>query len=58
MRRIKALRDTGTTPLGVDQSEGYGRWCGFLIAPKVKELMEVYDEAVAGREGVARVTHA
>jgi phenylpropionate dioxygenase-like ring-hydroxylating dioxygenase large terminal subunit len=58
LEAVKALRDTGTPPPGVDQPEAYGRWCGFLIAPKFKELMEVYDEAVAGREGVAPVTHA
>ena len=55
LEAAKALRDTATPPPGVDRPEAYDRWCGFLFAPKVKELAEVYDEAVAERE---RATHA
>jgi hypothetical protein len=58
LQAVKVLRDTGTPPPGVDQPEAYDRWCGFLIAPKRKELTQVYDEAVAAREGAAGVAHA
>jgi hypothetical protein len=58
LEAVTALRDTGRTPPGVDQPEVYDRWCGFLMAPKHKELTRVYDDAVAGRERAAGAAHA
>ncbi len=45
----KSLRDSGAVPPGVDRPDAYDRWCGYLIAPKEKDLAQVYDEAVTRR---------
>ena len=42
-----ALRDDGSVPPGVDQPDAYGTWCGYLIAPKDKDVERVYADAVA-----------
>jgi phthalate 4,5-dioxygenase oxygenase subunit len=49
----KALQERGTIPPGVDQPRAYDRWCGYLIAPKEKDCLQVYTEAVAQRARAA-----
>ena len=58
LEAAKALRDAGTVPPGVDRPEGYHRWCGFLVAPREKDLTQVYEEAVAARARAATLSDA
>jgi len=58
LQAAKALRDKGEVPPGVDQPDAYDRWCGYLIAAKEKDLVQVYREAVAKRAPVDSLTHA
>jgi hypothetical protein len=58
LNAAKALQDDGTRPPGVDQPDAYRRWCGYLIAPKEKDLAQVYDDAVAARPRDAAQTDA
>src|SRR4029079_19404782 len=50
LNAAKALREKGTIPPGVDQPNAYDTWCGYLIAPKEKDCLQVYTDAVAQRE--------
>jgi phthalate 4,5-dioxygenase oxygenase subunit len=47
---VKAHRDDGVVPPGVDQPDAYDRWCGYLIAPKEMSCEQVYADALAKRE--------
>jgi hypothetical protein len=53
LNAARALRDEDRVPPGVDQPDAYDRWCGYLIAPKDKELTQVYADAVAKRQSAA-----
>ena len=53
LNAAKALREKGTIPPGVDQPNAYDTWCGYLIAPKEKDCLQVYTDAVAQRERAA-----
>nr|ART40126.1 K163 [uncultured bacterium] len=49
LNAAKALHNEGTVPPGLDRPDAYDRWCGYLIAPKERDLAQVYSEAVAER---------